>query len=58
MAAPSARFFPIIFDRWCDLRLEDEIPADQRAYVCETVQRMMLWCDPEAGYARYECPHI
>jgi predicted RNA-binding Zn-ribbon protein involved in translation (DUF1610 family) len=44
------------FDRWCDLRLEDEVPADQRAYVRETVQRMMLCRDPEAGYARYECP--
>ena len=21
------------FDRWCDLRLDDEVPADQRAYV-------------------------
>ena len=30
------------FDRWCDLRLEDEVPSDQRAYVRETVQRMML----------------
>jgi hypothetical protein len=44
------------FDRWCDLRLEDEVPADQRAYVRETVQRMMVCRDPEAGCARYECP--
>ena len=42
------------FDRWCDLRLEDEAPADQRAYVRETVRHMMLCRDPEAGYARLD----
>ena len=30
------------FDRWCDLRLDDEVPADQQAYVRETVQRSEL----------------
>ena len=41
---------------WCDLRLADEVPADQRAYVRETVQRLLLCRDPSAGYARYLCP--
>ncbi len=28
------------FDRWCDLRLDNDVPADRHAYVLETVQRM------------------
>ena len=36
------RIFRDHFDRWCDLRLDDEVPADQRAYVRETVQRIMF----------------
>jgi hypothetical protein len=35
------------WDRWCDLRLEDGVPADQRAYVRETVRRMMLCRDAD-----------
>jgi len=27
---------------WCDLRLAGEVPADQRAYVCKIVERMIL----------------
>lgn len=34
------QIFRDYWDRWCDLRLDDEIPLDQRAYVPETVQRM------------------
>ena len=41
---------------WCDLRLEDEVPPDQRAYVCEIMQRLLLCREPDAGYARYVCP--
>ena len=41
---------------WCDLRLEVEVPPDQRAYVRKTVERMILCRDPSAGYARYVCP--
>ena len=43
-------------EAWCDLRLEDEVPLDQRAYVRKTVERLMLCRDPSAGYARYICP--
>ena len=42
--------------RWCDLRMENEVPTDQRANVTNIVQRMMLCRDPEGGYARYICP--
>lgn len=45
------------WERWCDLRLENEVPADQRAYVQEIVQRVLLCRDPSAGYARYICPN-
>ena len=44
------------WDRWCDLRLEDEVPFDQRANVRGIVQRMMLCRDPDAGHALYVCP--
>lgn len=40
----------------CDLRLEREGPADQRAYVRAIVERLKICRDPEAGYARYLCP--
>jgi hypothetical protein len=36
--------------------MDDEVPADQRAYVNKTVLRLMLCRDPEGGYARYICP--
>jgi hypothetical protein len=45
------------WDRWCALRLEEEVPADQRAYVKEIVHRLLLCRDPSAGYARYVCPN-
>ncbi len=45
------------FDRWCDLWLDDEVPPDHQAYVREIMQRMMVCRDPEADYARYECPN-
>jgi len=53
------RFCQIFRDHWylwCDLRMENEVPADQRANVTNIVQRMMLCRDPEGGYARYICP--
>jgi hypothetical protein len=37
--------------------LEEEVPTDQRAYVKEIVQRLLLCRDPSAGYARYVCPN-
>ena len=39
--------------RWCDLRMENEVPANQHANVTNIVQRMMLFRDPEGGYAHY-----
>jgi hypothetical protein len=53
------RFCQIFRDHWYlwfDLRMENEVPADQRANVTNIVQRMMLCRDPEGGYARYICP--
>jgi hypothetical protein len=53
------RFCQIFRDhwfRWCDFRMENEVPVDQRANVTNIVQRMMLCRDPEGGYARYICP--
>jgi hypothetical protein len=44
------------WDRWCDQRLEAEVPPDQRAYVRKIVQRLTSCRDPNAGYARYVCP--
>jgi hypothetical protein len=44
------------WDTWCDLRLEDEVPPDQRAYVRKTIERLILCRGPSAGYARYVCP--
>ena len=41
---------------WCDLRLEVEVPPDQRPYDCKTIERLILCRDPSAGYARYICP--
>jgi single-strand DNA-binding protein len=35
------------------LRLEDEVPPDQRAYVRKTIERLTLCRDPSAGHARY-----
>ena len=29
------------FDRWCDLRLDDAVPADQRATVRQTIEVML-----------------
>ncbi len=45
------------WNRWSDLRLEEEVPSDQRARVKESVQRLLLCRDPSAGYARYVCPN-
>ena len=53
------RFRKIFLDHWeryCDLRLADEVPFRQQAYVRDIVQRMMLCRDPEGGYARWICP--
>lgn len=50
------RIFCDHWHAWCDLRLEGEVPPDQRAYVCKTVGRMMLCRDPSTGYAHYVCP--
>ena len=44
------------WEHWVDLRMESEVPADQRAYVSKIVLRLMLCRDPEGGYARYICP--
>jgi hypothetical protein len=44
------------WERWVDLRMENEVPADQRAYINKTVLRLMLCRDPEGGYALYICP--
>ena len=44
------------WDRWCDLRMEEEVPFDQRDYISKIVQRLMLCRDTEGGYARYICP--
>ena len=44
------------WDVWCDLRLADEVPPHQRAYVCKTVERMILCHDPNGAYALYICP--
>jgi Transposase zinc-binding domain/Putative transposase len=43
------------WDRWHEMRLE-EVPYDQRTYVCDIIQRLLLCRDPDAGYARYVCP--
>ena len=54
----SDRFRQIFIDhweRWWDYRRE-EIPADQRAYVQKTVEKMMGCRNPQSGYARYVCP--
>ena len=54
----SDRFRQIFIDhweRWWDYRRE-EVPADQRAYVQETVEKMMGCRNPQCGYARYVCP--
>ncbi len=64
------RFRQIFLDhwhRWCDRRLEEEVPPDQRAYVCENMQRLLLCRNPDAlvsplyppfhlGYPREELP--
>jgi hypothetical protein len=44
------------WDWWCEQRLEDEVPPDQRTNVRKIVERMMLCRDVNAGYARYICP--
>jgi len=49
----ATRIFRDHWHTWCDLRLEDEVPRDQRAHVRKTVERLMLCRDPSAGYARY-----
>jgi hypothetical protein len=36
--------------------MENEVPADERAYVNKIVLRLMLCRDSEGGYARYICP--
>ena len=41
--------------RWLDLH-EEDIPADQRAYVRKTIQKMIGCRNPQSGYARYVCP--
>jgi hypothetical protein len=51
----SDRFRQIFIDhwqKWWDYRRE-EIPADQRAYVQKTVEKMMGCRNPQCGYARY-----
>ena len=40
---------------WLDLH-EEDIPADQRAYVRKTIQTMIGCRNPQSGYARYVCP--
>ncbi len=54
----SDRFRQIFIDHWSDwFDLHQlDLPADQRANVCETVQRMMGCRNPECGFARYVCP--
>jgi hypothetical protein len=44
------------WERWSDLRIENEILADLGAYVNNIVLRLLLCRDPEGGYARYTCP--
>jgi Transposase zinc-binding domain/Putative transposase len=44
------------WEPWCYYRMEREVPADQRAYLQKTVQRLMFCRDPDGGYARYLCP--
>ena len=54
----SDRFRQIFIDhwhRWLDLH-EEDIPADQRAYVRKTIQTMIGCRNPQSGYARYVCP--
>ena len=54
----SDRFRQIFIDhwhRWLDLH-EEDIPADQRAYVRKTIQKMIGCRNPQSGYARYVCP--
>ena len=54
----SDRFRQIFIDhweKWWDYRRE-EIPADQRAYVQKTVDKMMGCRNPQCGYACYVCP--
>ena len=53
----SDRFRQIFIDhwhRWLDLH-EEDIPADQRAYVRKTIQKMLGCRNPQSGYARYVC---
>ncbi len=53
------RFRKIFLDHWdryCDLRLADEVPFNQQAYVRDIIQRMLLCRDPDGGYARWVCP--
>ena len=53
------RFVQIFRDHWepwCYHRLESEVPANQRAYVKNVVERLMLCRDPEGGFALYVCP--
>jgi hypothetical protein len=53
------RFRQIFLDhwhRWHDLRLKDEVPPDQRAYLDKIIQRLQLCRDPDGGYALYICP--
>ena len=53
------RFRQIFLDHWHhwrDLRLKDEVPPDQRAYVDKIIQRLQLCRDPDGGYALYICP--
>lgn len=53
------RFVQIFRDNWepwCYHRLDSEVPANQRAYVKNIVERLMLCRDPEGGFARYICP--
>jgi len=40
---------------WYDMHQLD-IPADQRACVCDIVQRLMGCHNPQYGFARYVCP--
>ncbi len=54
----SDRFRQIFIDhwhRWLDLH-EEDIPADQRAYIRKTIQQMLGCRNPQSGYARYVCP--
>ena len=56
-AKPATRSFLDHWDRWCDLRLKDEVPPDQRAYADEIVQRLLPCREPDAGYTLCVCPN-